>query len=55
MTIKLHLENLSIFLKKRTYPHARTPLPLFVFVRFSMTRPPPPPRLPIPLLNERTF
>ena len=52
ITIKLHLENLSIFLKKRTYPHARTPLPLFVFVRFSVTRSPRP---SIPLLNERTF
>ena len=49
ITIKLYLENLSIFFfKKWTYTHARTPPPLvlFVFVRFSMTP---------PLLNERTF
>ena len=38
--MKLHFENLCIFFKKRTYTHARTPLPLFVFVRFSMTSPP---------------
>ena len=40
ITIKLHFENLSIFLKKRTYTHDWTPLsflPLFVFVRISMT------------------
>ena len=39
--IKLHFENLRIFfLKKRTYTHARTPLPLFVFIHFSVTSPP---------------
>ena len=39
-TIKLYLENLGIFFKKRTYTHAMTPLPLFIFVCFSMTAPP---------------
>ena len=47
ITLKLHFENINLFLKKRTYTHARTPLPLFVFVRFS--------RIPPPLLNECTF
>ena len=37
ITIKLHFENLSVFFLKRTYTHARTPLPLFVVVLFSMT------------------
>ena len=36
------------FKKKRSYTNARTPLPLFVFVRFSVIPCPPP-------LNERTF
>ena len=36
--MKLHFENLSMFfLKKGTYTYAKTPLPLFDFVRFSMT------------------
>ena len=43
-TIKLYLENLGIFFKKRTYTHAMTPLPLFIFVCFSMTAPPSPPQ-----------
>ena len=37
ITIKLHFGNLRIFFKKRMYTHARSPLPLFDFVRFSMT------------------
>ena len=37
MTIKLDFENLSIFVLKQAYLHAMTPLPLFVFVRFSTT------------------
>ena len=49
MTIKLHFENLSIFFKKSECTRMLgAPLPLFVFVRFSMTS-------PSPLLNERTF
>ena len=47
-TIKLHFENLSIFLKKTERTHILGPLlPLFIFVCFSMT--------PTPLLNECTF
>ena len=44
ITIKLHFGNLRIFFKKRMYTHARSPLPLFVFVHFSMTHPSPPQR-----------
>ena len=43
--VKLHFENPSIFLKKANIYNARTPLPLFVFVRFSMT----------PLPSQRTY
>ena len=55
ITIKLHFENSSIFLKKQTYTHARAPLPLFVFVHISIPPPPPPQRtyfLNDPLLRE---
>ena len=50
ITLKLHFENLSILFLKSALTLMRGPhLPLFVFVRFSITPPPP------PLLNERTF
>ena len=43
-TIKLHFENLSIFLKKSNVHTCSEPPPLhlFVFVRFSVTLPSPP-------------
>ena len=40
ITVKLHFENTNIK-KKRSYTHARTPLPMFVFVYFSMIPPLP--------------
>ena len=48
ITIKLHFENFSIFFKKRTYAHAKTPLLPFLFS--SLFNDPSP-----PILNERTF
>ena len=42
---KLHFENLNIFFKKANLHKCQdTPLPLFVFVRFSMTPPSSPPQ-----------
>ena len=35
ITIKLHFENLSIFFKKRTYTHARTPSPVRFYSLFN--------------------
>ena len=40
ISIKLHFENLSIFFKKSECTHMLGPLPMFIFVCFSMTSPP---------------
>ena len=50
ITIKLHFENISFFLKKRMYTHARTPPPPVCFCSLFNDPPPPP-----PLINEHTF
>ena len=39
ITIKLYFQNLITFFLNWTYTHARTLLPLFLFVSFSMTSP----------------
>ena len=41
ITIKLHFENLSILFSKSERTHMLRPLPLFLFVHFSMTPPLP--------------
>ena len=54
INIKLHFQNLSIFFKKKERTQMLGPsLPLFVFVRFSMTLPPLYPPQRMYFLNDR--